>query len=318
MSRKCEPGCDCSRHKKRSWTDEQRAGARAAQKCEPGCTCARHKRVMTPEHKAKIAAANAARKGIAIGGCPEGCTCAKHQAYYRGGSAKGRTFSDEAKANIAAGAQAREYSPEETQRRSDQAKAQHADPEWEAARIIALQAAKKPCPEGCACGNHSEQKRRLISEARTGSVMSTETKAKISATLKRMLLEGTWEPGKTQPALYVGDDVIVMRSSWEVDFAEEMDRHGVRWQYEPERFDLGWTTYMPDFYLPDRQLYIEVKGYLREKAVLKMVDFQLLGHELVLVTYHPSERGLSEPAPPQVRLVLAGQIAAFVGELSTV
>lgn len=317
MSRKCEPGCGCSRHKRAKWTDEQRAGARAAQKCERGCPCSRHKRVMTPEHKAKIAAANVARKGIPKGGCPEGCTCARHQGYFFGGSQPGRAFSDGARANMADAAQAREYSPEETQRRSDQAKAQHADPEWEAARIIALQAVKKPCPEGCTCGNHSEEKRRLVSAARTGTVQSTETKAKISATLRQMLLDGTWEPGKTQPALYAsGGTVIVMRSPWEVDFAEEMDRHGVRWDYEPERFDLGWSTYMPDFHLPDRKLYVEVKGYLREKAALKMVDFQLLGHELVLVTYHPSERGLSMPVPEQVRLVLAGEVEAFTDELA--
>jgi hypothetical protein len=271
---------------------------------------------MSPEHKAKIAAANAARKGIPKGGCPEGCASDRHQGYYFGGSEPGRVFSEGAKANMSDAAQAREYSPEETQRRSEQAKAQHADPEWEAARIIALQAAKKPCPEGCTCGNHSEEKRRLVSVARTGTTQSTETKAKISATLKRMLLDGTWEPGKTQPALYAcGDTVIVMRSYWEVDFAEEMDRHGVGWVYEPERFDLGWSTYMPDFFLPGHQIYVEVKGYLREKAALKMVDFQLLGHKLVLVTYHPSERGLSQAAPPQVRLVLAGQIPGLMEEL---
>jgi hypothetical protein len=136
---------------------------------------------MTSEHKAKIAAANAARKGKANGKCPEGCTCARHRAYYRGGSEKGRTFSDQARENISRGAQERQYSPEETQRRSDQVKAQHADPEWAANRISAVQEACTGvrCLEGCTCERHSEEVSRKAAAAHLGTTHSAETKTKI-------------------------------------------------------------------------------------------------------------------------------------------
>ena len=79
---------------------------------------------------------------------------------------------------------------------------------------------------------------------------------------------------------------INMRSQSEAIFAHKLDRHGVDWQYEPRRFDLGWSTYCPDFYLPQQNLWVEVKGYLTKTAARKIADFQAQGHHLVVMTYH--------------------------------
>jgi hypothetical protein len=78
---------------------------------------------------------------------------------------------------------------------------------------------------------------------------------------------------------------INMRSQSELLFAYKLDWAQVAWHYEPQRFDLGWSTYCPDFYLPDRDLYVEVKGHLTEVAARKVAEFRALGHQLVLVTY---------------------------------
>lgn len=110
-------------------------------KCQPNCTCKRHSRVISDEHRQNIAAANAARKGESHS-CPEGCTCGRHQAYYRGGSKKGRTFSDSARKNISAGALSRQYTDEERARLADRLNSQRVnDPEWESRRIAAMQEA---------------------------------------------------------------------------------------------------------------------------------------------------------------------------------
>jgi len=38
----------------------------------------------------------------------------------------------------------------------------------------------------------------------------------------------------------------------------------INWQYSPKIFDLGKHTYRPDFYLPDSNLFLEVKNYMND------------------------------------------------------
>jgi len=53
---------------------------------------------------------------------------------------------------------------------------------------------------------------------------------------------------------------------WEVRVAKALDALGIRWEFEPRRFDLGPQTYTPDLYLPDGPCYLEVKGYYGPKS----------------------------------------------------
>jgi len=69
---------------------------------------------------------------------------------------------------------------------------------------------------------------------------------------------------------------IWMRSSWEIAYAKYLDRQRIKWIYESKTFDLGETTYTPDFYLPEQDLYIEIKGYWREDALKKFKIFKKL------------------------------------------
>jgi hypothetical protein len=48
------------------------------------------------------------------------------------------------------------------------------------------------------------------------------------------------------------------RSMLEVRFAQELEKRGVAWRYEPERIGAG--HYLVDFYLPDFKCWVEVKG----------------------------------------------------------
>lgn len=67
---------------------------------------------------------------------------------------------------------------------------------------------------------------------------------------------------------------IWMRSSWEVAIAYWLDLSGIKWLYESKTFDLGNTTYTPDFYLPEFDCYIEIKGYWRDDAKNKFKLFK--------------------------------------------
>ena len=67
-----------------------------------------------------------------------------------------------------------------------------------------------------------------------------------------------------------------MRSSYEIAYARWLDFHNIRWQYESKTFDLGNTTYTPDFYLLDIDEYIEIKGWWRDNAFEKFNLFKIL------------------------------------------
>lgn len=84
----------------------------------------------------------------------------------------------------------------------------------------------------------------------------------------------------SKKAYYEG---IFMRSSYEIAYAKWLDRQKIKWQYEPKAFDLGKSTYTPDFYLLDSSKYIEIKGYLRDKDQKKMNRFRQLYPDLNLV-----------------------------------
>jgi len=69
---------------------------------------------------------------------------------------------------------------------------------------------------------------------------------------------------------------IFMRSSWETKYAKYLDKNHIKWQYEPKTFDLGNSTYTPDFYLPKTNKYIEIKGWWRDDAKKKFNKFKKL------------------------------------------
>lgn len=53
------------------------------------------------------------------------------------------------------------------------------------------------------------------------------------------------------------------RSRLEARWAVFFDALGIEWQYEPEGFSVGGASqwsYLPDFYLPESKLWVEVKG----------------------------------------------------------
>ena len=74
--------------------------------------------------------------------------------------------------------------------------------------------------------------------------------------------------------------IVSMDSTWEVECAKRLDELGIRWIRNPS-LKLKYTTrgrrarnYIPDFYLPDHDVYIEVKGYWTDAARHKMKDVQ--------------------------------------------
>lgn len=50
------------------------------------------------------------------------------------------------------------------------------------------------------------------------------------------------------------------RSRLEARWAVFLDKLGVTWEYEPEGYVLGNVSYLPDFWLPEQQEFLEIKG----------------------------------------------------------
>tara|TARA_Y100000310_G_scaffold156644_1_gene156068 strand:- start:12071 stop:12469 length:399 start_codon:yes stop_codon:yes gene_type:complete len=100
--------------------------------------------------------------------------------------------------------------------------------------------------------------------------------AKKSRRGKRRRRRGLWS--KRSDYITVDGETVSMDSSWEVACAQRLDELGIRWIRNPS-IKLKYTTrgrrarnYIPDFYLPDHDVYIEVKGYWTDAARHKMKD----------------------------------------------
>jgi len=82
----------------------------------------------------------------------------------------------------------------------------------------------------------------------------------------------------SKPSTYktVDGELVSMDSTWEVIMAMRLDELNIQWERD-ENMKLPYLSkagrkrnYIPDFYLPEHDVYIEVKGYLTESARHKM------------------------------------------------
>lgn len=81
------------------------------------------------------------------------------------------------------------------------------------------------------------------------------------------------------------------RSRLEARWAVFFDTLGVKWEYEPEGYDLGnGVYYLPDFLLHDVtvnhglfqrhcDIYVEVKGVMTDEDAKKIIRFSDLGYD---------------------------------------
>jgi len=82
---------------------------------------------------------------------------------------------------------------------------------------------------------------------------------------------------------------IWMRSGYEVAYAKWLDKQDIKWCYESKTFDLGNTTYTPDFYLPETNTYIEIKGWWRDDAKKKFKLFKKQYPRIKIVVLNKAE-----------------------------
>jgi hypothetical protein len=64
------------------------------------------------------------------------------------------------------------------------------------------------------------------------------------------------------------------RSSWEINFAKWCDKNKIQYLYEPVNFNLGEINYIPDFFLPTWNIWVEIKGHYTELCKKKIKLFK--------------------------------------------
>lgn len=62
------------------------------------------------------------------------------------------------------------------------------------------------------------------------------------------------------------------RSRLEARWAVFFDQMGIRWEYEPDCYRIAGKGYLPDFWLPDLAVWVEVKGVLDEPTLMHLVQ----------------------------------------------
>ena len=78
---------------------------------------------------------------------------------------------------------------------------------------------------------------------------------------------------------------IRFRSRLEARYAALFTALGIRWEYEPQAFDLVSTCYLPDFRLPDAPIWVEIKPLVptvEERRKLELLVDQTRSKGIIL------------------------------------
>lgn len=90
------------------------------------------------------------------------------------------------------------------------------------------------------------------------------------------------------------------RSNWEIELAELMADLGIHFEYEPKRFfyKAEQESYLPDFYLPEYNVWIEVKGFMDKRSLKRVKLFRKYqGKQYGFFLYEKEERDLIRANP---------------------
>lgn len=136
----------------------------------------------------------------------------------------------------------------------------------------------------CDCGNESSVRGSMLAKGHTQSCgcLQREHTSRMGATFG---IENGRGQSKYDWHVKVSSKRVTLRSSFELIFAKYLLKHRIRFEYEPRRIQLAPDTiYIPDFYLPDTDTWVEVKGYASPNWLRKRAMFERAGYRLLVVT----------------------------------
>ncbi|MCK9446535.1 hypothetical protein M0Q50_06665 [bacterium] len=126
--------------------------------------------------------------------------------------------------------------------------------------------------------------------ANLGNHHSKETKEKLSMIRSKYLEEigkGGFKNIKWYRISNINDQEFVVRGTWELNIAKILNENSILWvrkvylKYEDEEGIL--RTYTPDFYIPETETYLEIKGYFSKKDKEKIKKVKLKNNIKLIV-----------------------------------
>jgi len=113
-----------------------------------------------------------------------------------------------------------------------------------------------------------------------------EVGKKISEVINKKVEEGSWHTSlaKNMHITYKGYD---FHGTWEVKYAQYLDSLNINWIRNTKSFKYEFEgkirRYTPDFYLIDKNTYVEIKGYKTSKDEAKWSQFPKSENLLILM-----------------------------------
>lgn len=141
-------------------------------------------------------------------------------------------------------------------------------------------------PKGMLGKHHSDDTRKRMSqshielEARTPYEEKHRKAMKIVKTKKDRGLLGTTTNAYSRCYGFFRPDLNqYFRSAWEANMARIYNHNNIKWEYESKRFLFenpvcSVESYQPDFYLPELDKWVEVKGWMDDKSIIRLVLFK--------------------------------------------
>ncbi len=106
---------------------------------------------------------------------------------------------------------------------------------------------------------------------------SAEYKAKLSTSLRKRWASNPPKCVSRKYEIQTDTGRVIVKSTYERNFIRYLDSLGLKWTYEPKSFvltSLGGRVLIPDFYVKDLDLVVEVKGYFWHDAKEKWEAFE--------------------------------------------
>ena len=145
--------------------------------------------------------------------------------------------------------------------------------------------AKNNHPQGMLGKHHTEETKKQMSETHIALAQNMSNDEKHLIAMKGVETRrknGSIETTSNAYSRCKGgkrlDLNCYFRSAWEANVARLLNFLNINWLYEYKRFDFyneenGILSYQPDFYLPQYNKWIEVKGWMDDKSIKRLSLF---------------------------------------------
>jgi hypothetical protein len=98
----------------------------------------------------------------------------------------------------------------------------------------------------------------------------------VAKTIRKKVEEGTWHTSLAK-RMHHNYNGIDLHGSWELNYAKWLDNNNIKWERCKRSFSYLFENkrrrYTPDFFLPESNEYIEIKGYKTKKDEAKWGQF---------------------------------------------